>query len=1431
MQAIIGDPTDGSVTSQFQQFALINGDSREIWSIEEVVADSGNIEFVVNPTNVGNVDFRVKADSGAAFFVDSSVNGYVGVRTSEPETALDVRGTVQIKSGTPSLDIIDSTVTGNLSQFTGENDGLRLNLKGSDSVNGGSFNLRQYNGSTYQTRFLIQNDGDIEMRDDANLIKFNFDASNGNVNIGASTADADALLRVEGGDVRVHTGSLRLDEKIQIGANSSTREIDAALHIRGNQQGGFATFTCSGTAGSNVLTVTAVASGTLEVGDHVFGSTIMPAHMIITEQLSGTTGGVGTYEVSQNFLEDKSSGTLFAANTSPTSIRIENTDGGLSNGQSIGTIDFYDSDSTTDGVKVFIEAGAYDTTPDTYLAFGTNRQTEGTRETAREVARFGQGGTFLVGKIRNVDFQTGIALQRTGQGSFTADGDHPIEVRRLTDHGNLFVGRKDSTQTARIMSVASTDEAPVYANGDGVGLKITNAAFLPWNGIPDTARDNTMDLGSTDSRFERLYLGSNAFIDGTTNTENLSVGSGVTVDTILDQDGLTSNSATALATQQSIKAYVDANSGFVSGSVGTLEQVTQNGATAAATVTLGGLGVTGSTALDSAGASTLTLKRNGGTDSNTVIVFDQATANSYIGADSSNSFVIGDNLNLGVERRAKFDQNGDVSLFEDTGTTAKFFWDASAEALGLGTTSPSSALTVSGSIPNAPTGDGVHLGLASNYAQMQLNGSAGGIIDFSTSGTDHIGRILYDQASDYMRFDTNYAERMRIDSSGRIGVGVTPKSWVASVDVIDVGTSAASYYSGGVTHNAYFDSTNNRWEYKGSGAATFYNIQGGVHVWSYAASGTADNPITFNEAMRIDASGNLLVGKTGASVSTAGAELRADGQISSTRSGDTPVFINRLTNDGKLIDFRKDGSTVGSIGNNSGGMYVGSGDTGITFEASLNSIIPTNTSSGSYTNGQVNIGYSTAKFKDLYLSGTANAGVLNLKDANSNGQINATTSGGKLYYNVHDVHIWQRQGSEKMRLDTAGNLLVGTTTADAEGITLRGDSDYFKVVRNGGITAYFDRKTSDGDIVQFRKNGSAVGSIASVGGADIKVNFSSDGDQYITGNAAANYLSFSSANAERMRIASDGHLLVGKTSSESTNTVGFEVKDNGIIAATADGSQPLILNRKTSDGTIAQFRKDNSTVGSIGTASSGNFYVEGSGNHSGLEFGTNVIAPFKQGASTDGVCDIGSSSNRFKDLYLSNKVYANLVGASGDTDTYMRFAGSNQTLWVNGGSETARIDSSGRLMVGATALPTSGTAGVSLQPGGNVHCGLASTSAADVMRFDNPNGRVGSISVSGSTTSYNTSSDQRLKDNIVDAPSASDDIDAIQVRSFDWKADGSHQKYGMVAQELQTVAPEAVSEGETEEDMMGVDYSKLVPMLVKEIQSLRARVAQLEGEN
>jgi hypothetical protein len=106
---------------------------------------------------------------------------------------------------------------------------------------------------------------------------------------------------------------------------------------------------------------------------------------------------------------------------------------------------------------------------------------------------------------------------------------------------------------------------------------------------------------------------------------------------------------------------------------------------------------------------------------------------------------------------------------------------------------------------------------------------------------------------------------------------------------------------------------------------------------------------------------------------------------------------------------------------------------------------------------------------------------------------------------------------------------------------------------------------------------------------------------------------------------------------------------------------------------------------------------------------------------------------------------------------------------------------------------------------------------------------VGTVTYNGSVTVYGTSSDERLKENIADADDAGSKIDAMQVRKFDWKRNGHHQEYGMVAQELLPISPDSISQGDTEEDMMSVDYSTLVPMLIKEIQSLRARVAALES--
>lgn len=181
--------------------------------------------------------------------------------------------------------------------------------------------------------------------------------------------------------------------------------------------------------------------------------------------------------------------------------------------------------------------------------------------------------------------------------------------------------------------------------------------------------------------------------------------------------------------------------------------------------------------------------------------------------------------------------------------------------------------------------------------------------------------------------------------------------------------------------------------------------------------------------------------------------------------------------------------------------------------------------------------------------------------------------------------------------------------------------------------------------------------------------------------------------------------------------------------------------------------------------------------------------------------------------------------------------------WYNAPSGTAgsaitftqamTLDSSGNLLVGTTTTAYSNTNAIALSAAQgyvlqNHISGTASGAAYTYFAYNAT--QIGSITQSGTTAVlYNVTSDQRLKENIVDAPEFGSVIDSIKVRSYNWKTDQTHQRAGFIAQELVTVAPEAVHQPENPEEMMAVDYSKLVPMLVKELQSLRARVAQLES--
>jgi len=196
---------------------------------------------------------------------------------------------------------------------------------------------------------------------------------------------------------------------------------------------------------------------------------------------------------------------------------------------------------------------------------------------------------------------------------------------------------------------------------------------------------------------------------------------------------------------------------------------------------------------------------------------------------------------------------------------------------------------------------------------------------------------------------------------------------------------------------------------------------------------------------------------------------------------------------------------------------------------------------------------------------------------------------------------------------------------------------------------------------------------------------------------------------------------------------------------------------------------------------------------------------------------------------------------AGDTNTGIWSPAADTIAFSEGGAEAARFDASGNFLVNTTDPDANqgGSSGTGMQfsvrAGFAIRCSMNDVhywnkySAGNLFNFNCAGVNVGSISVTAVATAFNVASDARLKYDIVDAPDAADLIDAIQVRSFKWNVNASEQRYGFVAQELVEVAPEAVTVPADENFMMSVDYSKLVPMLVKEIQSLRARVAQLEG--
>jgi len=409
-----------------------------------------------------------------------------------------------------------------------------------------------------------------------------------------------------------------------------------------------------------------------------------------------------------------------------------------------------------------------------------------------------------------------------------------------------------------------------------------------------------------------------------------------------------------------------------------------------------------------------TVTADGLTVDGTGTIRDDAATTSYYSTDVASNIVTHTSNGTGV-----FAQ--EVWKLNDGGTPSERM-RLTTTGLGIGSNSPNVALQIS--LPSAT------LAIDDTTTSIPM-------LRFRDNGTT-IGRVYFTGGD--MRFDTNgTTEAMRIDSSGNVGIGVVPEAWnPAFPSVLQIGAGMALTTSGGdnarIFGNVYYDGSYKRIT---SGFAHQYEQTGGTHRWYYAATDAADSTISFSEAMRVDG-GNLLIGTTSSTIyggTTTGINLNPDGATSFNRASGQAAMFNRISTDGDIVQFRKDGSTVGTIGCNGTNTYIvfrteANGDgTGLRGSGSQSgAVIPTD-GNGDPRDDAVDMGGSSSRFDDIY----ATNGTIQTSDQNEKQQIAALTdaeiTAAKAISTLFKTFKWNSAVTEK---GDAARTHAGVIAQDVE---------------------------------------------------------------------------------------------------------------------------------------------------------------------------------------------------------------------------------------------------------------------------------------------------------------------------------------------------------------------------------------------------------------
>ncbi len=609
-----------------------------------------------------------------------------------------------------------------------------------------------------------------------------------------------------------------------------------------------------------------------------------------------------------------------------------------------------------------------------------------------------------------------------------------------------------------------------------------------------------------------------------------------------------------------------------------------------------------------------------------------STGNMFIDIDSNNDSTAA-TLDLTrdgkTKKTARFAENGDISFYEDTGTTAKLFWDASTERLGIGTSNPSYTLDVNSGTTNdtvrfKSSDDTVTIVLEDDDTVNEIESSAVGI-----------------------RFDLSGSEKMRIQSDGNVGIGtINPRS---TLHVTNSGATTA-------THT---DFTGIGLTITGADSASDGDFGGGL---AFTRGATKRGQISLVQV---------------------GTDTDAQGLAFFTHP--SSAYANDL----------EEAMRIGANGN------VGIGTNSPTDELEIRG--------AQFNTTQVSIGDNTDRLRLGYIHSNA------LESSTAAGQL-ATTSGADLLIaapsnNASTIRLHTNSAngapSERMRIDSSGNVGIGTTSPN-EPLTVSGNTLTYGSTGNvgSGVSLFLGNNSNSRDIALTRVASGSLGIGRYSGGWQETARFDSsgnvgigtsspdarlhvkDGDVRVEHTRPRIYLTDTNNNSDysiinnngdfsiyddtntayRMYINSSGNVGIGTTNAAKTLTVegtGLRVQSTASADFYSTGQDALIVNNGT-----ANLRLWNNGSERMRIDSSGNVGIgESSPTQSKLVVNSGTedgIATFK---STDALGYISIQDN----------TTTSLVGAGATGDDLLLFSNN---------LERVRVDSTGNVGIGTTSPTT-----------------------------------------------------------------------------------------------------------------------------------------------